>query len=155
MRPGRQIVRLTYAHETTGFPAILIGLLKKLGYRWYPEYTVYEDYREFNQEQYEPEMVIWDRQDRSITELHTFRGIGVTVEMAVQDAAYAAIVRLHAANPSLEDSVYRYIPYTPAGVDTPANAEVLIPFAPQRTDRSYTAVCAPYMSRRYDPRVLM
>jgi len=83
MRPGRQIVRLTYAHDTTGFPAILVDHLKKLGYRWYPEYTVYEDYREFNQEQYEAEMVIWDRQDLSITELHTFRGIGVTVEMAV------------------------------------------------------------------------
>ena len=58
MRTARQIVRLTYAHDATGFPAILNGLLKTLGYRWYPEYTVYEDYREFNQEQYEAEMVI-------------------------------------------------------------------------------------------------
>src|SRR6266566_7176601 len=104
MRPARQVVRLTLAHDTTGFPAILINLLIRLGYHWYPAYTVYEDYHEFNQEQYEAEMVIWDRQDLSITELHTFRGIGVTVEMVVQDAAYAAIVRLRAANPCLEET---------------------------------------------------
>jgi hypothetical protein len=35
--------------DATGFPSILVDLLTRLGYRWYPEYTVYEDYREFNQ----------------------------------------------------------------------------------------------------------
>ena len=128
MRPARQLVRHTMSVDATGFPAILVDLLTRLGYRWYPKYTVYEDYREFNQEQYEAEMVIWDRRDRSITELHTFRGIGVTVEMAVQDAAYAAIVHLCAANPCLEEMAFRYIPYVPARVDTAADAEVCTPF---------------------------
>ncbi|KAI5016224.1 hypothetical protein ZWY2020_006075 [Hordeum vulgare] len=48
MRPARQHVRLTRATETTGFPAILVDLLTRLGYRWYPEYTVFEDFREYN-----------------------------------------------------------------------------------------------------------
>jgi hypothetical protein len=32
------------AVDATGFPAILVDLLTRLGYHWYPEYTVYEDY---------------------------------------------------------------------------------------------------------------
>jgi hypothetical protein len=55
---------------------------------------VYEDYREFNQEQYHPDVRIYDRQNDSDTELHLFHGIGVTIEMAVHDAAYSAVARL-------------------------------------------------------------
>ena len=43
MRPARQLVRMTAAVGVTGFPAILVNLLTRLGYRWYPEYSVYED----------------------------------------------------------------------------------------------------------------
>ena len=68
MRPARQLVRHTMAVDATGFPAILVNLLTRLGYRWYPEYIVYEDYREFNQEQYHAEVRIFDRQNNSITE---------------------------------------------------------------------------------------
>ena len=109
-RPARQVVRLTVASDATGFPAILVDLLTRLGYRWCPEYTVYEDFREFNQEQYHAELRIFDRQDRSITELHTFHGIGVTVDMAVHDAAYTAIAHLRREhNSRLEETAFRYI----------------------------------------------
>jgi hypothetical protein len=60
MRPARLVVLQTYAHDVPGFPAILNDLLTRLGYRWYPEYTVFEDYGEFNQEQYHAVMIIYD-----------------------------------------------------------------------------------------------
>src|SRR3989337_4413554 len=98
------------ALDATGFPAILVDILTKLGYRWYPKYTIYEDYREFNQEQYRAVVRIFDRQNISITELHTFHGVGVTVVMAVHDAAYTAIARLRGEyNSRLEETAFRYI----------------------------------------------
>ena len=135
MRPARQLVRLTVARDATGFPAILVDLVTRLGYRWYPEYTVYEDYRECNQEQYHAVVRIFDRQNNSITELHTFHGVGVTVDMAVHDAAYTAIARLRGEHSRLEETAFRYIPYAPAGDES----------------GYYTAVRTPYMPRRYDP----
>jgi hypothetical protein len=139
-RPTRQLVRLTMARGATGFPAILVELLTRLGYRWYPEYTVYEVYREFNQQQYYAEVRIFDQRDNSITELHTFHGVGVTVDMAVHDAAFAAVARLRGEhNSRLEETAFRYIPYAPAGDET----------------GYYTAVCAPYVSRRYDPQIMV
>ena len=60
--------------------------------------------------------------------------------MAVHDAAYTAIARLHGEhNSRLEETAFRYIPYAPAGDET----------------RYYTAVCTPYVLRRYDPQVLV
>jgi hypothetical protein len=103
-----------WAHDVPGFPAILNDLLTRLGYRWYPEYTVFEDYDEFNQEQYHAVMSIYDRTNMSIRELCTFHGVGVTVDMAVHDAAYAAIVRLHGEHPRLEETGFRYLLYTTA-----------------------------------------
>jgi hypothetical protein len=139
-RPTTQLVLRTWARDAPGFPAVLIALLTRLGYRWFPEYMVYEVYREFNQEQYYADVRIYDQQDDSDTELHLFHGIGVTIEMAVHDAAYSTVARLrgeHSA--SLDASEYRYIPYAPAGDAT----------------GYYIAVCAPYEPRRYDQRVLI
>ena len=139
MRPARQLVRQTVAAGVTGFPTILVHLLTRLGYCWYPEYSVYEDFGEFNQEQYHAVVRIYDRQDRSITELHTFHGVGVTVDMAVHDAAYTALTRLRGDHRHLDDSEFRYIPYPPAESEA----------------GYYTAVCTPYSHRRYDPQVLI
>src|SRR3989337_3160115 len=139
-RPTTQLVLRTCARGAPGFPAVLIALLTRLGYRWYPEYMVYEDYREFNQEQYHADLHIYDRQDDSDTELYLFHGIGVTIEMAVHDAAYSAVARLRGEHSAtLDDSEFRYIPYTPAGDAT----------------GYYTGTCAQHVSRHYDPRVLI
>jgi hypothetical protein len=127
-RPATQLVLRTWARDATGFPAILIALLTRLGYRWYPEYMVYEDYRKFNQEQYHADVRIFDQRDNSDSELHTFHGIGVTIEMAIHDAAHSAVARLHSEHSRLDASKFRYIPYAPAGDGT----------------GYYTAVCAPY-----------
>jgi hypothetical protein len=71
--------------------------------------------------------------------LHLFHGIGVTIGMAVHDAAHSAVARLRGEHSHLDDSEFRYIPYAPAGDET----------------GYYTAVCTPYGPRRYDPRVLI
>ena len=44
-------------------------------------------------------VVIYDRRDNSTHELHTFEGVGVTVEMAVHDVAFVAITRLYGEHP--------------------------------------------------------
>ena len=57
--PTMQLVLRTWARDAAGITAILITLLTRLGYRWYPEYMVYEDFREFNQEQYHADVRIF------------------------------------------------------------------------------------------------
>jgi hypothetical protein len=114
--PTTQLVLRTWARDAPGFPAVQIALLTRLGYRWYPEYMVHEDYREFNQEQYHADVRIYDQQDDSDTELHLFHGIGVTIEMAVHNATYSAVARLRGEfSDILDDSEFRYIPYAPVG----------------------------------------
>jgi hypothetical protein len=129
----------TWARDAPGVPAVLVALLTRLGYRWYPKYMVSEDYHEFNQEQYHADVLIYDKQDDSDTELHLFHGIGVTIEMAVHDAAYSTVARLRGEfSDSLDASEFRYIPYAPAG----------------DTTGYYTSICAPYERHRYDPHVI-
>src|SRR3989337_2771444 len=96
--PTTQVVLRTCARGVPGFPTVLIALSTRLGYRWYPEYMVYEVYREFNQEQYYAEVRIYDRQDDSDTELYRFHGIGVTVELEVLDCAFTAVAHLRGEN---------------------------------------------------------
>jgi hypothetical protein len=100
---------------------------------------VYKDFCEFNQEQYHADVRIYDQQNNSITELHAFQGIGVTVDMAVHDAAYAAIAHLRREHTRLEETGFRYIPYAPAGDEI----------------GYYIVVCTPYVSRHFDPQVLV
>jgi hypothetical protein len=106
MRPADQIVRHTMAIGATGFPDILVDLLTTLGYRWYPQYTVWELFREFNQELYRAVVRIYDRSNHSTNLLHTFDGYGVTEEMSVQEAAFVAITCLRGLNPLLETTPF-------------------------------------------------
>ena len=105
-RPATQLVLRTWACDATGFPAVLIALLTRLGYRWYPEYMVYEDFREFNQEQYHADVRIFDQRNDSDTELHIFHGISVTIDMEVHDAAHYVVARLRGELSHLDDSKF-------------------------------------------------
>ena len=42
-------MRHTTAIGASGSPAVLVEMMTYLGYRWHPEYTVYEEYQDFNQ----------------------------------------------------------------------------------------------------------
>ena len=84
-------MRHTTAIGASGSPAVLAEMMTYLGYRWHPEYTVYEEYQDFNQEQYRAIVHLYSREYDSTTVLHTAHGVGVTIDMTVHDAAYAAL----------------------------------------------------------------
>ena len=48
-RLQNQVVRLTRCLDVPGHTAMLVRVMVELGYRWYPEYTVEEQFRDFNQ----------------------------------------------------------------------------------------------------------
>ena len=109
MEPMTQIVRQTTSAGVTGFPTVLVELLTSLGYRWHPEYTVYEEFHDFNQEQYRAVVRIYAPEVNSTTVLHTAHGVGVTVDMAVHDVAYACLTRLHGEYHHLDDSAFLHV----------------------------------------------
>ena len=50
-RDQNQVVRLTRCIGVTGHTAMLVRVMIETGYRWYPEYTVEEQFRDCNQSQ--------------------------------------------------------------------------------------------------------
>ena len=110
MEPTRQVVRHTTAIGASGSPAVLAEMMTYLGYRWHPEYTVFEEYQDFNQEQYRAIVHLYSREYDSTTVLHTAHGVGVTIDMAVHDAAHAALTRLRGEYQALDTSPFRHIP---------------------------------------------
>ena len=48
-RPQNQVVRLTRCLDVPGHTAMLVRVMTEAGYRWYPEYMVEEQFRDFNQ----------------------------------------------------------------------------------------------------------
>ena len=88
---------------------MLVEMMTYLGYRWHPEYTVYEEYQDFNQEQYRAIVHLYSREYDSTTVLHIAHGVGVTIDMAVHDAAYAALTRLRGEYRELDTSPFRHI----------------------------------------------
>ena len=50
-RPSRQVVRLTRCIDVPGHTTMLVRVMSVYGYRWYPEYTMEEQYRDFSQSQ--------------------------------------------------------------------------------------------------------
>ena len=91
MPPSGQIVRHTRAENVSGFPAILLTILSYLGIPWYPEYTVYEEYRDYGQGQFLCKVRILNYHGDEYE--HSGAGMGISVEQAVQEAAYHAITR--------------------------------------------------------------
>ena len=51
-RVQNQVVRLTWCLDVPGHTAMLVRVMIETGYHWYPEYTVEEQFRDFNQSQY-------------------------------------------------------------------------------------------------------
>src|SRR3954469_17252838 len=96
--PLRQIVRLTRCIGVRGHPATLIEMMSFVGYRWYPEYTVEEQFRDFNQTQYHCIVRIYPHHIRVTQPVLFGHGIGMTENMAVQDAAYSCMTLLREAS---------------------------------------------------------
>ena len=108
--PPRQIVRLTRCIGVRGHPATLIEMMSYVGYRWYPEYTVEEQFRDFNQTQYHCIVRIYPHHIGVTQPILFGHGIGMTENMAVQDAAYSCMTLLREEHTMLRETSFRYIP---------------------------------------------
>ena len=86
-----QVVRLTRCLNVPGHTAMLVRVMVETGYRWYPEYTVEEHFHDFNQSQFICTVRIFPSYPGATESLHWSYGLGITVEMSMQDAAYSMI----------------------------------------------------------------
>src|SRR4051812_6592181 len=107
--PPRQIVRLTRCIGVRGHPAMLIEMMSFVGYRWYPKYIVEEQFRDFNQTQYHCIVRIYPHHIGVTQPILFGHGIGMTENMAVQDAAYSCMTLLREEHAMLRDTSFRYI----------------------------------------------
>src|SRR3954469_2084782 len=108
--PPRQIVRLTLCIGMHGHPATLIEMMSFVGYRWYPKYTVEEKFLDFNQTQYHCIVRIYPHHIGVTQPILFGHGIGMTENMAVQDAAYSCMTLLREQHTLLGGTRFRYIP---------------------------------------------
>src|SRR3954468_14817275 len=76
--PPRQIVRLTRCLGVRGHPATSIEMMSYVGYRWYPEYTVEEQFHDFNQTQLHCIVRIYPHHVGVTPPIHFGHGIGIT-----------------------------------------------------------------------------
>ena len=105
-----QVVRLTRCLDVPGHTGMLVQLMVKSGYRWYPEYTVEEQFRDFNQSQYLCTVRIYPSYPGATEPLHCSYGLGVTIEMSVQDAAYSMMTIIRARTALLQNTDFCYMP---------------------------------------------
>ena len=105
--PPRQIFCLTRCIGVRGHPATLIEMMYFVGYRWYPEYTVEEQFRDFNQTQYHCIVRIYPHHIGVTQPVLFGHGIGMTENMAVQDAAYSCMTLLREEHALLRDTSFR------------------------------------------------
>src|SRR3954468_1520004 len=101
--PPRKIVRLIRCIGVRGHPAMQIKMMSFIGYRWYPEYTVEDKFLDFNQTQYHCIVRIYPHHI-GVTQPSLFgNAIGMTENMAVQDAAYSCMNLLREEHTLLRD----------------------------------------------------
>src|SRR3954465_7250300 len=109
-RPQNQVVRLTRCIGICGHTAMLVRVMVESGYRWYPEYTVEEQFRDFNQSQYLCTVRIYPAYSGATEPLHCSYGLGITIGMAVQDAAYSMMTIIRARTALLSNTDFRSMP---------------------------------------------
>ena len=79
-----------------GYTVMLVRVMSVCGYRWYFEYTVEEQYRDFNQSQYICTVRVFSDYSGAENLIYWFYGLGVIVDMAVQDAVYLMLIIMRA-----------------------------------------------------------
>ena len=114
-RSQNQVVRLTRCLDVPGHTTMLVRVMVKIGYRWYPEYTIEEQFRDFNQSQYLCTVRIYPSYPGATEPLHCSYVLGVTIEMSVQDAAYSMMTIIRARTALLQNTDFRYMPASPLG----------------------------------------
>src|SRR3954469_7711627 len=85
-------------------------MMSFVGYRWDPEYTVEEQFCDFNQTQYHCIVRIYPHHIGVTQPILFGHGIGMTEYMAAQDAAYSCMTLLREEHALLGGTPFRYIP---------------------------------------------
>ncbi|XBI17159.1 hypothetical protein VPH35_059269 [Triticum aestivum] len=116
-RTQNQVVQLTRCLDVPGHTAMLVHVMIEAGYRWYPEYIVEEQFRDFNQSQYFCTVRIFPSYPGSTEPLHCSYGLGVTIEMSVQDAAYSMMTIMRAITALLRNTDFCYMPASLPGAE--------------------------------------
>ena len=81
-----------------------------VGSRYFPVYTVHEEYQDYNLTQYLCAVRI-PKLDGTLVPAEIYaEGLGFTVEMAVQDAARHCLTMIRDMYPDYEDNSFRYCP---------------------------------------------
>uniref|UniRef100_A0A8I6Y700 Uncharacterized protein n=1 Tax=Hordeum vulgare subsp. vulgare TaxID=112509 RepID=A0A8I6Y700_HORVV len=88
---------------------MLVRMMSVAGFRWYPEYTVEEQYRDFNGSQYLCTVRVFPDYPGAEEPIHWSYGLGVTLDMAVQDAAYSMLTIMRARHALLQNSEFCYV----------------------------------------------
>ena len=109
-RSQNQVVRLTRCLDVPGHTTMLVRVMVESGYRWYPEYTVEEQFRDFNQSQYLCTVRIYPSYPRATKPLHYSYRLGVTIEMSMKDAAYSMMTIIRARSALLQYTDSRHLP---------------------------------------------
>ena len=89
MPPTGLVVCLTRCEGVRGFPALYAAALASVGCPWYPEYVVYEEHLPYGQGQFLCQARVLNETGDRIQ--HQTSGVGITVEQAVQDAAFQGL----------------------------------------------------------------
>ena len=76
-----------------------------------------EQYRDFNQSQYLCTVRIYPPYPEAAEPLHWTHGLGVTIDMAVQEAAYQMLTIMRAHHGLLQNTEFCYVPATLGGED--------------------------------------
>ena len=79
----RQVVRLIRCIDVPGYTVMLVRMMSVVGYCWYSEYTVEEQYRDFNQSQYLCTVRVFSDFSGVEESIYWFYGLGVTVDIVV------------------------------------------------------------------------
>ena len=108
-----QIVCLTRCEDTPGFPELLRYAIGTSCFRWMPEYTVYEQYHDYHMTQYLARVVIPPDEEYEFHGGYQYFGLGITVEMAIQEAAYNAVTRFRWDMPPMANTSFMFCPSAP------------------------------------------
>ncbi|KAI4976039.1 hypothetical protein ZWY2020_049646 [Hordeum vulgare] len=94
---------------------MLVRVMSVCGYRWYLEYKADEQYRDFNESQYICTLRVFPDYPGAEEPIHWSYGLGVTVDMAVQDAASSMLTIMRARHALLQNSEFCCVPASQPG----------------------------------------
>ncbi|PNT67352.1 uncharacterized protein LOC112272038 [Brachypodium distachyon] len=101
---------MSNCETTQGFPEVLREIMRHIGFRYQPEYTVFEDYRDFNQEYYRVVVRLHQDMPSEKFPVHKAVGTGHTIELAIQQVAYMCVTLLRMKYERLDKGPFKYIP---------------------------------------------